>query len=75
MVVMASVGYLHGNVIRQRICGLVQSAGYLILNTVCAVGFVSQERRRPSLVSRFCYIFFVGLKEEEEPYFFLFQDK
>ena len=42
---MASVGYLHGNVIRQRICGLVQSAGYLILNTVSAVGL-------PSLVSR-----------------------
>ena len=45
MVVMASVGYPHGNVIRQRICGLVQSAGYLILNTVSAVGL-------PSLVSR-----------------------
>ena len=40
MVVMACVGYLHGNVIRQRICGLVQSAGYLILNTVSVVGFV-----------------------------------
>jgi len=43
MVVMAcvgrdtGVGYLHGNVIRQRICGLVQSAGYLILNTVSAL--------------------------------------
>ena len=37
MVVMACVGYLHGNVIRQRICGLVQSAGYLILNTVSAL--------------------------------------
>ena len=37
MVVMACVGYLHGNVIRQRICGLVQSAGYLTLNTVSAL--------------------------------------
>ena len=61
MVVMACVGYLHGNVIRQRICGLVQSAGYLILNTVSVVGFV------------LCCVLLRGnywarCEEEEEPY-------